>query len=104
VNRPSPSPATPTLEVGVPGPREREGLLLRADSDETLAWDLANEITSTACIWMEGLGGWWIDASYFDTTVDIVLRSFGSVLVLDSAGRDRLLSRDGRVGVQERLL
>jgi hypothetical protein len=104
VNRTSPAPATPTLETGVLGPREREGLLLRADSDETLAWDLANEITSTACTWMEERGGWWIDASYFDTTVDIVLRSFGSVLVLDGDRGDRLLSRDGRVEVQERLL
>lgn len=104
MSRPARPPATPTLEVGVPGPRGREGLLLRADSDETLAWDLANEITSTACIWMEGRGGWWIDAAYFDTTVDIVLRSFGSVLVLDADRGDRLLSRDGRVAVQERLL
>jgi hypothetical protein len=90
--------------VGVPGPREREGLLLRADSDETLSWDLAGEIASSACIRVVELGGWWIDATYFDTTVDIVLRSYGSVLVLDRDRGDRLLSRDGRVAVQERLL
>jgi len=95
---------TPTLEVGVMGLRERDGLLLRADSNETLAWDIANDITSTACTRMEELGGWWIEASYFDTTVDIVLRSFGSVLVLDRVAGDRLLSRDGGVAVQERLL
>lgn len=86
------------------GPRGREGLLLRAILDETLAWDLSNEIASTACMWVDELQGWWIEASYLDTAVDVVLRSFGSVLVLDREGSDRLLSRDGRVAVQERLL
>lgn len=98
------SPATPTLEARVIGPRGREGYMLHAVSDETLAWDLANEIASTRCIWMDARHGWWIDASYFDTAVDIVLRSFGSVLILDQQGSDRLLSRDGSVAVQERLL
>jgi len=86
------------------GPRERDGLLLRADPNETLAWDIANEITSTARLWVDEVSGWWIEASYFDTTVDIVLRSFGSVLVLGGDRGDRLLSRDGRVEAQERLL
>ena len=98
------SPATPTLEARVAGPRGRDGFMLHAVSDETLAWDLANEITSTRCIWIDERHGWWIDASYFDTAVDIVLRSFGSVLILDQQGSDRLLSRDGSVAVQERLL
>lgn len=96
--------ATPTLEAGVRGPRGRTGLLLRATPVETLAWDLANEITSTRCRWMDELQGWWIDASYFDTAVDVVLRSFGSVLILDQEGTDRLLSRDGLTEIQERLL
>ena len=95
---------TPTLEAGVVGPRGREGYFLRAVHDETLTWDLANEIASHSCVWSEDRRGWWIDATYFDTAVDVVLRSFGSVLVLDGAGTDRLLSRDGRVAEQGRLL
>jgi hypothetical protein len=97
-------PITPTLEAGAGGPRGRDGYLLRATHEETLTWDLANEISSNACFWIEERRGWWIDASYFDTAVDVVLRSFGSVLVLDRHGTDRLLSRDGRIAIQERLL
>lgn len=96
-------PGTPTMETGVEGPRGREGILLRAPTNETLSWDLGNEITSTACVWLDERSGWWIESSYFDTAVDVVLRSFGSVLVLDRAGNDRLLSRDGGVAVQGRL-
>ena len=32
-------------------------LLQRLGSDETLAWDLANEITSTACVWIPAVRG-----------------------------------------------
>lgn len=102
--QPSLPPATPTLEGGVAGPRGQLGYLLRAPQDEALSWDLANEITSTGCRWMDERAGWWIATSYFDTAVELVLRAFSSVLVLDGADGDRLISRDGSVATQERLL
>ncbi|MEX2583470.1 MAG: hypothetical protein WD766_09350 [Gemmatimonadota bacterium] len=102
-NRPPLPFGTPTIEVGVPGPRKDEGLLLRAPSSEELAWDLGAEIVSARLIWMEDRQAWWIAASYLETVVSIVLRSFPSVLVL-GIEEDRLLSRDGLRAVQGRLL
>lgn len=95
--------STPTIEMDVPGPRGEIGLLLRAARDEALLWDLEAEVVSARRQWMDELGGWWIDSSYLQTVVDLTLRSFSSVLLLDRAGRDRLVSRDGTTAVQERL-
>lgn len=95
--------STPTIEIDVMGPRGEVGLLLRAARDEALLWDLETEVLSARRLWLEELGGWWIDASYLQTVVDLTLRSFSSVLLLDRGGRDRLLSRDGTTAVQERL-
>lgn len=95
---------TPTIEMGVPGPRGEEGFLLRARRDEELLWDLENEIVSTRRRWMEEPGGWWVDSSYLQTVIDLTLRSFSSVLLLHGPGGDRLVSRDGLTEVQERLL
>ena len=95
---------TPTLECGVPDARGRLGVVLRAPVAESLTWDLESEIASTGRHRLLEPGTWWIALSYFDSAVDIVLRSFGSVLVLDRVHGDRLYSRDGHVGVQERLL
>ena len=86
-------PFTPTLQSGVPGPKGQPGYLLRAPEQESLAWDLENEIATTGHLWLEELGGWWVAASYFETLVDLILRTFPSVLVLDPVGGDRLLSR-----------
>lgn len=104
LDRPAPIAPTPTIEIGVPGPRGDDGLLLRARRDEALQWDLENEIVSARRQWIEELGGWWVDASYLQTVVDITLRSFSSVLVLNGPHGDRLHSRDGVTAVQERLL
>jgi hypothetical protein len=98
-----PLPSTPTIEMNVAGPRGEVGFLLRATRHEALLWDLDAEVVSARRVWMEELGGWWIDASYLQTVVDLTLRSFSSVLLLDRAGRDRLISRDGTTAVQERL-
>jgi hypothetical protein len=104
LDRPDPIDPTPTIEIGVPGPRGDEGFLLRARRDEALLWDVENEIGSARRRWMEELGGWWIDASYLQTVIDITLRSFPSVLVLNGPHGDRLHSRDGVTAIQERLL
>lgn len=100
----APSPATPTLECGITGPRGEMGCLLRAPASETLVWDLESEIGSARRQWQEERGAWWVAASYLDTVVDIVLRSFSSVLVMDPHRGDHLLSRDGQTAIQERLL
>lgn len=94
---------TPTLEMGVAGPKGEKGLLLRAPAREELQWDLEAEVVSARCLWMQERGAWWIASSYFDTVVAVVLRSFPSVLVLGEE-EDRLLSRDGLSALQQRLL
>lgn len=94
---------TPTIEQGVRGPRGDAGLLLRAPMSEPLAWDLEREIASARRLWMEDRQSWWVDASYLETVIGVVLRSFPSVLVLGT-DEDRLLSRDGSQALQERLL
>ncbi|MQA89104.1 MAG: hypothetical protein GEU90_02535 [Gemmatimonas sp.] len=94
---------TPTIEQDVQGSRGERGILLRAPASEALAWDLETEIVSTRCRWIEERQAWWIASSYFETVVSIVLRSFGSVLVI-GLEEDRLLSRDGRVALQGRFL
>lgn len=103
-DRVDPITPTPTIEIGVPGPRGEDGFLLRARRDEALLWDIEAEVGSTRRRWMEELGGWWIDSSYLQTVVDLTLRSFSSVLLLHAPGGDRLISRDGVTEVQERLL
>ena len=95
--------ATPSIERGVRGPRNEEGLLLRAPVREELVWDLEAEVVSARRFWLEERQAWWIAASYFDTVVAVVLRSFPSVLVF-GADEDRLLSRDGFAALQGRLL
>jgi hypothetical protein len=95
--------ATPTIELGVPGPRNEKGLLLRAPHNEALLWDLEMEIVSARRKWIEERQAWWIAASYEATVVAVVLRSFPSVLVL-GPDEDRLLSRDGLRALQGRLL
>jgi hypothetical protein len=96
--------ATPTIELGVAGPHHQTGFLLRVPLLEALRWDLENEVGSARRAWMEQHGGWWIAHSYLQSVVDIVLRFFPSVLVLNAPGGDRLLSRDGISAVQQRLL
>jgi hypothetical protein len=102
-DRPSPILPTPTIEQGVRGPKDQEGFLLRATRTEELVWDLEAEITSVRRTWMVEREAWWIDASYLDVVVRLVLRSFPSVLLL-GADEDRLLSRDGSSALQGRLL
>ena len=94
---------TPSIERGVQGRRNEEGILLRAPVREELVWDLEAEIVSARREWVEERQAWWIAASYFDTVVRLVLRSFPSVLVL-GPDEDRLLSRDGLAALQGRLL
>jgi hypothetical protein len=94
---------TPTIEFGVPGPHQQQGFILRATRLETLVWDLENEVASTSRIWRDEHGAWWMAASYFDSVIQIVLRSFSSVLVMNHGEHDRLYSRDGRTMLQERL-
>lgn len=95
---------TPTIELGVSGPRRQEGFVLRIPPKEELVWDLENEIASSRRHRLDDGAGWWVAGSYLNTVVDIVLRSHASVLLLDRAGEDRLLSRDGTRAVQERLV
>jgi hypothetical protein len=99
----SPPFPTPTIEVGVSGPRGEEGFLLRAPFSESLAWDVENEVLRPRRVWIEEYSGWWIAAGYLEGIVDAVLRSFSSVLVLGPE-EDILLSRDQVVARQERLL
>jgi hypothetical protein len=94
---------TPTIEQGVRGPRNEDGLFLRAPRSEELLWDLETEIVSARRVWIEEREGWWIAASYLDTVVTLVLRSFPSVFLLGPE-EDRLLSRHGVQALQERLL
>ena len=94
---------TPTIEKGVRGPRNEEGIFLRAHRREELLWDLEAEVVSARRVWDESRQGWWIAASYLETVVTLVLRSFPSVLILDE-DEDRLLSRDGLSALQGRLM
>jgi hypothetical protein len=100
----SPITVTPTVELGVVGSRGDDGMLLRAPMVETLLWDIDSEITSARRAWSDDLGGWWIDVSYLQTVLQITLRSFPSVMVLNGPDGDRVYSRDGTTAVQERLL
>lgn len=95
---------TPVIECGVIGPHQQPGFLLRAPRLESLVWDLTSEIATTRQMWDDERDAWWIAASYLETAVRVVLRSFPSVLVLDEAEGDRLFSRDGRTMLQQRLL
>ncbi|MEX2572009.1 MAG: hypothetical protein WD737_11980 [Gemmatimonadota bacterium] len=95
--------ATPTIEREVAGPRQQAGLLLWAPRSEELLWDLEREVASARREWVEERQAWWIAASYYETIVALVLRTFPSVLVLGT-DEDRLLSRDGYEALQGRLL
>ena len=93
---------TPVIEQGVQGPRNEPGFLLRAPASAELAWDIETEVASTRRTCVEERQTWWFAASYLDTVVALVLRSFPSVLLLGET-EDRLLSRDGSRALQERL-
>jgi hypothetical protein len=94
---------TPTIEQGVPGPRQEDGLILRAPRRDELLWDLEMEVAAARRHWIPERDGWWIASSYMSTVISIVLRTFPSVLVLGT-DEDRLHSRDGRAELQGRLL
>ena len=94
---------TPTIEQGAKGRRGELGLILRAPRTEALLWDLESEVASARRLWMEDRQGWWIDGSYLETVIALVLRNYPSVLVLGT-DEDRLLSRDGTWALQGRLL
>lgn len=94
---------TPTIELGVPGRRGEDGILLRAPRSEALSWDLEMEVAAARREWLSDRRAWWIAASYYRTVVNIVLRSHPSVLVL-GADEDRMISRDGTSALQGRLL
>jgi hypothetical protein len=94
---------TPTIEMGVPGPRGEDGIVLRAPRRDELLWDLEMEIAVVRRAWLPDRDGWWIASSYFNTVLGLVLRTFPSVLVLGE-DEDRLHSRDGRAELQGRLL
>lgn len=95
--------ATPSIEPGVQGPRSEEGFLLRAPQCEELKWDLETEVVSARRLWIEEREAWWIATSYLETVIALVLRSFPSVLVIGES-EDRLVSRDGLLAMQGRLL
>jgi hypothetical protein len=95
---------TPTIECGVTGPHFQPGFVLRARRVEELVWDIENEVTSPRRLWIADRSAWWIAASYLETVIDIVLRSFPSVLVIHQNDGDRLYSRDGSTALQHRLL
>jgi hypothetical protein len=84
----------PLIEVGVRGPRGDVGVLVRAPAREALVWDLENEIASTRRVWQPEQGGWWVATSYFDTVLDIVLRTFPAVRIRYSAQDERILLAD----------
>jgi hypothetical protein len=90
---------TPTIEQGVRGPRQEDGLILRAPRKDELLWDLEMEVAAARRLWIPEREGWWIASSYMSTVVSIVLRTFPSVLVL-GPDEDRLHSRDGRAELQ----
>ena len=73
--------ATPIVELGARGPRGESGFLVRGPFGEALVWDLENEIVSHRRLQLQKDEGWWVASSYFDTTLDIVLRFFPSVLI-----------------------
>ena len=83
---------TPTVELGARGPRGEAGFLVRGAVGEALVWDLENEIVSNRRLQLEEEEGWWVASSYFDTTLDIVLRFFPSVLVrYPDTGEEKLV-------------
>lgn len=94
---------TPSIERGVRGPGGSVGIVLRSPPSEELQWDLEAEVSSARRAWLADRQAWWIAASYLDTVVVIVLRSFPSVLII-GPDEDRLLSRDGLAALQGRLL
>ena len=87
-----PSRPTPTVELGARGPRGEAGFLVRGPFGEALVWDLENEIVSNRRLQLDEQEGWWVASSYFDTTLDIVLRFFPSVLVrYPDTGEERVV-------------
>ena len=87
--------ATPTVELGARGPRGEAGFLVRGALGEALVWDLENEIVSNRRLQLEHEEGWWVASSYFDTTLDIVLRFFPSILVrYPDTGEERVIHAD----------
>jgi hypothetical protein len=87
----------PVVELGERGPRGESGFLLRAPTaTEALVWDLENEIVSARRLWIPEQKAWWVAMSYFDTVLDVVLRSFPAVRVLYSeTSEERLLLAEG---------
>lgn len=81
------------MECDVLGPRGETGCLLRAPSNEKLAWDLENEVVSARREWLEEEGGWWVAGSYRDTVINLVLRTFAEVLIVDREAGNRIVSR-----------
>ena len=84
----------PTVELGARGPRGEAGFLLHGSLPEAVVWDLENEIVSNRRLQIEK-EGWWVASSYFDTTLDIVLRFFPSVLVrYPDTGEERVVDAE----------
>jgi hypothetical protein len=83
----------PTVELGARGPRGEAGFLLHGALPEAVEWDLENEIVSSRRFRLEK-EGWWVASSYFDTTLDIALRFFPSVLVRYPEGEERVVDAD----------
>ena len=97
------SRATPTVELGARGPRGESGFLVRGSFGEALVWDLENEIVSHRRLQLQKDDGWWVASSYFDTTLDIVLRFFPSVLVrYPDTGEERVIHADDAPAGKER--
>ena len=95
--------ATPTVELGARGPRGESGFLVRGELSEALVWDLENEIASHRRLQLDDDDGWWVASSYFDTTLDIVLRFFPSVLVrYPDTGEERVVHADEAVAKKAR--
>lgn len=83
--------APPRVELGARGPRGEAGFLLRGTLPEAVLWDIENEIVSNRRLRI-GKSRWWVASSYFDTTLDIVLRFFPSVLIrYPDTGEERVV-------------
>jgi hypothetical protein len=68
---------------------------VRGAVGEALVWDLENEIVSNRRLQLDEEEGWWVASSYFDTTLDIVLRFFPSVLVrYPDTGEEKVVHAD----------
>ena len=93
-----------SLERGVPGPKDDQaGVCLRFEYDEAFIADLKNLSPYPARYWSPELGGWWFSEDIETEVVQLTLKRFGEIKIVEDGKPDQIVNENGEVLQQEGL-